>query len=317
MAPVVIKLNNPRHRQKMACFDYDHTLVKPKQGRKFPKDENDWQWYTDAVPYTLRKYYDQGYGIYVFTNQTKDWKQQHILNSLDTLNIPMTIVIAYNLAEHKPNPSIFHTVLEGKKWKPEESFFVGDALGRPGDFADSDKKFAENIGVDVKSPDDVFGMDKDTNGRAVLWYNSKLEDALEKVAPSKAQEIVIMVGYPGSGKSTIAEHLEKQGYFVVNGDKHKTDASRVKVGTNELDKGMSVVFDATNLTQEKRAIYINLAKEKKIPSRCIFVATSLERSLERNLQRPEGKRVPPVAYYKMQKTFEAPSSYEGCALLTI
>lgn len=317
MTPIVIKLNNPHHRQKLAMFDYDQTLVKPKANRKFPKDEHDWQWYTDAVPYVLRKYYDEGYGIYVFTNQTKDWKKQHILNSLETLRIPITIVIAYNLAEHKPSPIMFQTVMDGKKWKPENSFFVGDALGRRGDFADTDRGFADNIGVDVKSPEDVFMLDTDASGDRVGWRNTKLEDALRKIIPSAKQEIVIMTGYPGSGKSTIAKHMKQFGYFVVDGDTYKTDTNRLKVGTEELRKGISIVFDATNLTREKRAIYINLAREMRLPVRCIFVSVSLEKALERNLQRPEGKRVPRVAYYKMQKTFEAPSEDEGFDLITV
>ncbi len=317
MGPVVIKLNNPHHRQKLAMFDYDQTLVKPKGNRRFPKDEQDWQWYTDAVPYVLRKYYDDGYGIYVFTNQTKDWKKQHILNSLETLKIPMTIVIAYNLAEHKPSSVMFHTIIGDKKWKPEGSFFVGDALGRKGDFADTDRGFANNIGVAVKSPEEVFVLDTDASGDAVGWRNSNLEDALRKVTPLSKQEIIIMTGYPGSGKSTIAQNMKHFGYYVVDGDTYKTDTKRLKVGIHELRTGTSVVFDATNLTREKRAVYVSLAKEMKLPVRCVFVAVSLEKALERNMLRPEGKRVPRVAYYKMQKSFETPSEDEGFDLVIV
>lgn len=40
--PIIKKLNNYRFRQKMAIFDYDWTLVKPKSNGTFSKDENDW-----------------------------------------------------------------------------------------------------------------------------------------------------------------------------------------------------------------------------------------------------------------------------------
>ena len=43
------KFNNFYIRQKIAAFDMDHTLVKPKNNRKFPKDENDWEWYNESV----------------------------------------------------------------------------------------------------------------------------------------------------------------------------------------------------------------------------------------------------------------------------
>ena len=156
MAPIIIRLNKPRHRQNIAFFDYDHTLVKPKDGRRFPKDENDWIWLYENVPNKLKQYYEDGYGIYVFTNQTKDWKKQHILNSLESLEIPMTIVIAFDKEAYKPYTAMFKSAIGTKKWKKNASFFVGDALGRKGDFADTDKLFAEAIGVSVKSPESVF-----------------------------------------------------------------------------------------------------------------------------------------------------------------
>lgn len=37
------------------------------------------------------------------------------------------------------------------------SFFVGDAAGRPFDISDSDKKFAEAVGLPFKTPEEVFG----------------------------------------------------------------------------------------------------------------------------------------------------------------
>lgn len=312
MAPVIIKLNKPRHRQKVAAFDYDWTLVRPKNNRRFPKDADDWQWFRQSVLHVLKRYYDEGYGIFVFTNQTKEWKKQHILNSLSTLNIPMTIVIAYDLAEHKPNPSMFHAAMDGKKFKPESSFFVGDALGRKGDFADTDRGFADNIGVKVLAPEDVFPLEGDEGGKFL-----SPEEAQKLVKPSSSQEIVVMAGYPGSGKSTIAKHLGDHGYAVVDGDVYKTDANRLKVGRAALVEGKSVVFDATNLTKEKRSIYVRLANELVLPVRCVYVSASVTRAMEQNMKRPKEKQVPRVAYYKMQKTFEEPTEDEGFKLVVV
>lgn len=39
----------------------------------------------------------------------------------------------------------------------KESFFVGDAAGRPGDHSDSDKAFADAIGIPFMTPEEVFG----------------------------------------------------------------------------------------------------------------------------------------------------------------
>lgn len=38
----------------------------------------------------------------------------------------------------------------------ENSVFVGDAAGRPGDFLDSDAMFAKNVGIEFKTPEEVF-----------------------------------------------------------------------------------------------------------------------------------------------------------------
>ena len=38
----------------------------------------------------------------------------------------------------------------------DQSFYVGDAAGRPNDFLDSDKVFADNIKLEFKVPEQVF-----------------------------------------------------------------------------------------------------------------------------------------------------------------
>jgi len=50
-----ILLNKLRRRKANAIFDFDGTLVKPKEGRRFPKDEHDWQYLRPSVPVCLKK----------------------------------------------------------------------------------------------------------------------------------------------------------------------------------------------------------------------------------------------------------------------
>ena len=47
---------------------------------------------------------------------------------------------------------------DGVKPDLQQSFFVGDAAGRPGDHSDSDKEFASNVGLEFRLPNDVFEM---------------------------------------------------------------------------------------------------------------------------------------------------------------
>ena len=74
--PIIKKLNNYRFRQKMAMFDYDWTLVKPKSNGTFSKNENDWTWLTENVPNVIKEYYKKGYSINIISNQRKNYKMK-------------------------------------------------------------------------------------------------------------------------------------------------------------------------------------------------------------------------------------------------
>jgi len=156
MSPTIYNIHNAVHREKMAAFDFDWTLVKPTRGKKFPTNIDDWIWLYPAIPEKIKKYYDDGYMIIIFTNQSKSWKHEQIQMVARTLYIPIFIVVATDKCEYKPNTILLDLLLGDNKIDKGESFFVGDALGRASDFADSDKLFAENIGVRCYSPEQMF-----------------------------------------------------------------------------------------------------------------------------------------------------------------
>ena len=62
----------------MAAFDYDWTMVNPKDGKTFPTSIDDWQWMYPNVPEKIKQYYEDGYMIVVFSNQSKKWKCDQI-----------------------------------------------------------------------------------------------------------------------------------------------------------------------------------------------------------------------------------------------
>ena len=167
MAPTIMKLHAPRFRKRIAMFDYDGTLVLPKYGRSFPKDVTDWKWTSDSVSETLQKTYKQGFMIIICTQQSKSWKLDQIRAVLEPLQIPMYVSVATEKADYKPSRAIFDAVVPATKtWLRDVSFMVGDALGRPGDWSDCDKKFAEALGVSYRSPEDMFKI-KETKAENV------------------------------------------------------------------------------------------------------------------------------------------------------
>jgi len=281
---MIIKINNPRFRSRVAIFDFDWTLVKPKDNRTFPKDKDDWEWLRPCVPDIITGFYKKGFGIYIFTNQSKAWKQEQIVNAMTLLDIPITICIAFEKSEYKPSTTLAKQAFI-KAINTTKSFMCGDAAGRANDHSNSDVAFAHALNISFVLPEDVF----------------ILKEVETTVKPSKVQEVVVLVGYPGSGKSKLCDDVFASS-FVAHGDELKTVKNMLKAAA-----GKSFVFDATNATVEKRKEYIDFAGN--VPCRCIHVATSFEESLSRN-----NKRKAPVlkiVYYVYRKKFVEPTVDEG------
>ena len=58
--------------EKVASFDYDHTLVKPNHGT-FSRNADDWVWLRENIPSILKNLHKEGYSIVIFTNKTKNY----------------------------------------------------------------------------------------------------------------------------------------------------------------------------------------------------------------------------------------------------
>lgn len=292
-------IQKPRHRSKVAIIDFDWTICKPKNNKTFPSDIDDWEWLRPSVPDVIKGLYKNGYAICIATNQSKDWKHTQIINALTTLNIPIKIVIATTKESYKPSLQIYETMFENKPIDKVKSFMCGDALGRATDHSDCDLKFAQAIAIKIISPEELFPFQKTEN---------------VEIKPTTTQEIVIMVGMPGSGKSHFAKTtFNTKNYVIIEGDIYKTSTKMIKVATPHLDNGLSVVFDATNPSHEKRNEYIQVAERYKIPVRCIYMNTPMEEAMARNNKRE--KPVPRIVYNVFNKKFEMP--LENCSSIII
>jgi bifunctional polynucleotide phosphatase/kinase len=135
---------------------------------------------------------------------------------------------------------------------------------------------------------------------------------------SDAKQVIIMVGYPGSGKSTIAKSICANEQFVlIQGDVHKTSPKMLKAALPYVKEGKSPVFDATNSSSKKRSEYIEFAKKHNMKVVCVHMTTSLEVSYKRNKERDPENQVPKIAYSVYTKHFENPSVEEGFELIVL
>jgi bifunctional polynucleotide phosphatase/kinase len=307
MAPIIYNINKEQMKAKIASFDYDHTLVCPKDGKTMPSNVEDWVWLYPTIPNELKRLNEEGFSVVVFTNQSKPWKVIQIQYVMQTLQIPIFIVVASDKCDYKPNPILYDVLVGSVKVTKEQSFFVGDALGRKGDWADSDKVFAQNIGLKCYSPEEFFGVKQEPKAFEVPRLNL-----------SESKQVIIMVGYPGSGKSSVANHIcENTNFVLIQGDVYKTSPKMIKAALPSVKEGKSIIFDATNSSTKKRSEYIEFAKKHDYGVVCIHVSTPLEEAYKRNKLRDDNKQVPKIAYSVYTKHYNAPSVEEGFELIVL
>lgn len=74
---------------------------------------------------------------------------------------------------------------------------------------------------------------------------------------SPEPELLVFVGYPASGKSTVARLLaDDEGYVHINQDTLGSLEKCVKKAKEELSNNKSVIIDNTNFVEEQRRRFV-------------------------------------------------------------
>ena len=126
-------------------------------------------------------------------------------------------------------------------------------------------------------------------------------------------KMVIMIGFPGSGKSTFVKN-NFSNYTILSGDELKTEVKIIKE-INKNIENTSIIIDAINLTKEKRKKFIDIANNYNIPVKCIYMNVSKEQTLLQNNKKD--KPVPAIVFNIYNKKFEYPTENEGCFVIVI
>ncbi len=197
----------PAPSAKVAFYDLDGTIVRPKGGKTFPSktDEYDFEFLFSSpraglggassdrsVVARIRQQHAQQFAIVLITNQKQTaysaknglvtWKKKmaHIAAAID---VPMRVFAALGDDAYR-KPRLGSWVEFTERWNGgvevdrESSFFVGDAAGgsKYRDHQDTDLKWALNARISFFTPEEYFlGKDKEYEVPARPWSPSALK----------------------------------------------------------------------------------------------------------------------------------------------
>ncbi len=322
---IEIVTNNFKLKPKIAFFDLDFTLIRPKNGKKFPSDqETDWELLYPNIQNVFNNYINNDYCIIIISNQKKlgdkdlnGWVKK-IEGIIKILQVPLKVYASIeDNIYRKPNMGFFNFLKS--KINLDESFFCGDALGRAGDYSDTDLKFALNCGLKIFSPENIFLNDNNQINNlidSIEYFDfNNFDNKVNKLTFKEDKDLIIMVGYPGSGKSTfINKKLIKEDYNLISLDILKTKSKLLKELEKLLIQEKRIVIDNTSPDKESRKIFIDLAKKYQYNVRCFLMKTTANHSLHNNMYRfihKNSNKVPIIVYRTFSKKFEKPIIEEG------
>lgn len=236
---------------KFYGFDLDGTLIVYRDGhdpvRYNTVEPNNWQFLGKVKEKLLEL--SKEYTIIIITNQfnlseNKRIMIENIWRMLDC--IPFVLCANKKNEFRKPNTGFLNVI---KQMIPSvnftESYYSGDAVGEsdcfiPYKWSSDDFDFSRNCGLKFSRQCDIFSC--------------------SNVIPT--QDIVIMVGNPGSCKTTFSKLLEQNfGYTRFSQDEIGKLETKIQIIKNELLIGKKVVLDATFAKLENRMHFLMLAKE--------------------------------------------------------
>ncbi|KAL4257410.1 PNK3P-domain-containing protein [Pleurotus pulmonarius] len=322
----------PKEKVKVAAFDLDGTIIEGN-GRTVSAD---WKFWKSGVKSKLETVISEGYSLVIISNQgikperLKVWKEKVKSIAAALPDVPFRLFAATAKdGFRKPMPGMW-TELErmvaefGQEIDKEQSFFVGDAAGRKGDFAGTDRKWALNVGIKFYTPEEYFLGHPPAKYELLGFHVSSLPPDVPLFTPTSTPLVPSSPHKPASkGKSKSSSSSSPPDPEIVlfvgyPGDVLGSKPKCLKAVEKAVEDGQRCVVDNTNRDGATRQAYIALARKKNIPIRCCHFTAPMELAWHNNLYRayivPEEERRPAVPYLAFtgyRAAFEEPEADEG------
>lgn len=148
-------------KYKVLFCDLDGTLIETVSGKTFPKGIWDMKLKLDVLD-VIKKMKPEF--VFIVTNQGGiekgiidesdfEYKIEYIRNSIrcyteSDVDYDYCSINDKTSIDRKPNPGMVNSFIAFYELNKEDCLMIGDASGLPGQFSDSDKKCAENAGID-------------------------------------------------------------------------------------------------------------------------------------------------------------------------
>ena len=340
------KTKSLKKDNKLASFDLDHTLIKPKDNRVHPKSIDDFELLYNNTIEKIKELNKQKYNIVIFSNQSdllsieKQEKKKIVLGRIEQLvkllgfEIDIFISTQKNIYR-KPNLGMLNFFIEKTNIKLDykNSFYVGDAAGRlktktnKKDFSCSDRMFALNANLKFYTPEEFFIEDYKEDRKYIcinkaetlFLKDEKLDLEIgtqeEKIKKICKNNIIFLKGSPASGKSTLSDRLEKLGFNIISQDKLGTKAKVISEFKKLLkDINNKIVLDNTNGQKKYRESFTDILKKQNREYVLVNIDINKEQSFFLNNYRAKVKNIialPDVVIHSYFKKLEKIDKEEG------
>ncbi|MBE18137.1 MAG: DNA 3'-phosphatase [Nitrospinae bacterium] len=315
------------------AFDFDDTLVDLKTKNIL-----------DNVLNTLTQLYNTGYRLVIFSNQMGISKKKTTHKEIRDIfmkfrkhiNIPIHIFYSIDSDIYrKPNIGMYNLFTELYN-NNNIKYYCGDAAGRKKDFSASDLYFANNSGLEFKTPEEVFYnkipkylADRDTPKLELykkdIWKDGKLDNPRKlfniyniekyKLCPkldTSKKILVIIIGPPGVGKSSLSKVLsEKYNLKIINNDSY-VNIKQTKIMFDKYKKEEDIngiIIDNCNSKKTTRDFWINRLNDTTW--NIFYIYFQIDKSISIHLTKYRTFNgyinIPLIAIHKYYKDLEIPT----------